>query len=131
MCGVWIGPDLDQPGMTRNEWQLKKIPVIGSLLAWWFTLYSYLVNWEGAGIILKLPVIRWLARNVFCHRGISHWLVIGTLTRVAWLGLPLFILLGLTNRALIVNPVLLGLWMGGLFVSDMLHWLRDYYGLEI
>ena len=28
------------------------------------------------------------------HRGISHWLIIGTLTRVAYLALPVFLLFG-------------------------------------
>ena len=77
--------------------------------------------------LLTLPFrpYSWL----FHHRGISHWPLIGTMTRVLWLGAILGIVLHLIDTKMPVlhlNPALL--WMlAGLSAADLMHFALDWF----
>ncbi len=66
--------------------------------------------------------------RLFRHRGLSHVPVIGTLTRLTWLGLPLAILAFLCYLSPPPmewwQPVVW--WVGGLMLADMLHTVMDW-----
>lgn len=76
--------------------------------------------------------------RLFKHRGISHWPVVGTITRVVYLGWPCYILWGILEVSLFLSGLVfpawsvpletgwLGIsWFCGLCVSDIAHWLFD------
>lgn len=67
LIGLAITPDLDQEGTTFTERILRRIPLIG---------FVFQVSWYGYALLFR-------------HRGWSHNLLLGTLTRVAWAGLLL------------------------------------------
>lgn len=72
---------------------------------------------------------------LFKHRGISHWPVIGTLTRAVYLGLlvvPLFIAWGKWEliRSWILS-IWFMVWLAGLVAADVLHWLMDISSTKI
>lgn len=67
LIGLAITPDLDQEGTTFTERILRRIPVLGFL---------FQVSWYGYALL-------------FPHRGWSHNLLVGTLTRIAWAALLL------------------------------------------
>ncbi len=99
-----IQPDLDQPySMAR----LRLTRRFGVLARVWCTVYDHL----------------------FRHRGLSHTPVIGTLTRLAWLILPLAILAFLCYLS--PPPVEWGWpvlwWVGGLMLADALHAAMDWW----
>ncbi|MCF7806397.1 MAG: metal-binding protein [Simkaniaceae bacterium] len=73
--------------------------------------------------------------KIFAHRGISHWLIIGTLTRIAWLAF-LFIIIYtfIYKKTMSLNPILhfynvhktsVLYCFSGLCISDMGHLLLD------
>ncbi len=66
--------------------------------------------------------------RLFRHRGLSHVPVIGTLTRLTWLALPLVILAFLCYLSPPPMewwpPVLW--WVGGLMLADTLHAVMDW-----
>lgn len=88
LTGLIIDPDLDQDGWTISEARVGKI---------WFLL------WYPYGKLFK-------------HRGISHWPIIGTLTR-AWFILPL---------AFWIDLQIVLLFFGGLCLADILHIIMDW-----
>jgi uncharacterized metal-binding protein len=89
-CGVGltVTPDADVAGSTYPEKMLKKIPVAGWLWA---------QSWSGYGALAK-------------HRGISHNVIFGTATRVAWLLLISFFWLAVASGV--------AAWYGG----DVTRW---------
>ncbi len=98
-----LGPDLDQPySMAR----LRLTRRFGVLARVWCTVYDHL----------------------FRHRGLSHTPVIGTLTRLTWLALPLAILAFLCYLS--PPPIEWGRpvlwWVGGLMLADTLHAAMDW-----
>jgi uncharacterized metal-binding protein len=64
----------------------------------------------------------------FHHRGLSHWPLIGTLTRLLWGGAMLWIFSILTHMnmpALEINPAIL--WgLAGLACADLTHSVLDW-----
>jgi uncharacterized metal-binding protein len=96
--GLILTPDLDVNTGSISQIRVRKWfgPAVGSL---WF------VYW-------------WAYGGMFSHRGISHWPIIGTLTRILYGGLLLWPFLQLPNH--------LWAWMLlGLMLSDLAHYLLD------
>lgn len=111
LLGLIVDPDLDQEMVSSSEWRLIKIPIIGKIIgtAW----VSY---WFFYALIMP-------------HRKMSHWPIIGTLTRVAWMAWP-FILLSYFQIWRVPLPSLAYLLYAflGLCISDLGHWWRDFKG---
>ena len=108
LSGVLLTPDLDQEGISAAEWRLVKA-TFGLGFVW-------LALW-------------WPYAFVFRHRGVSHWPIIGTLTRLAYLGgfwVIIWLILGRPDlpRAQIEY---LGFGVAGLMLSDLLHCLMDTF----
>jgi uncharacterized metal-binding protein len=98
--GLLINPDLDQQTLTYSEWKVVRHTFgLGFLwVAYWW------------------PYSTWMA-----HRHVSHWPLIGTLTRLAYLA-PLWYALWLVG----LRPEPWMAWaVAGLCVADAVHWLRD------
>ncbi len=98
-----LSSDLDQPySMAR----LRLTRRFGILARAWCAVYDHL----------------------FRHRGLSHTPVLGTLTRLAWLVLPLAILAFLCYLS--PPPVewwpFVAWWVGGLMLADTLHAALDW-----
>jgi len=71
----------------------------------------------------------YLYGRLFKHRGISHWPVIGTLTRMIYmviLAVPVVLLMGwgwwLSDR---LTDLWSYVWLGGLVLADVLHYVLD------
>jgi uncharacterized metal-binding protein len=118
---VVISPDLDLVSLTHSEYVVLDIPVLGWVLGPLFIAY-----W--------LPYAMLFGRGhhrLLKHRGLSHWPVLGTLTRVAWLapawGFPFWKWPGIWPYwALVLSSLILGLMIG-----DIGHWIRDFRGWRI
>jgi uncharacterized metal-binding protein len=97
---IIVSPDLDQESISYVEWRIVRYTLgLGFLwlLYWW--PYSRLIP----------------------HRHISHWPILGTLTRILYLA-PAWYggwLLGVRPASWVVWAAL------GLTASDLVHWLRD------
>jgi uncharacterized metal-binding protein len=64
ILGWLMPPDLDLPNRTHDEHRIMNLnPILGRLWVGFWASYG----------------------QVFGHRGISHWPIIGTLTRILWL----------------------------------------------
>jgi uncharacterized metal-binding protein len=65
------------------------------------------------------PIRQWIYvyAKLAKHRGVSHHWVLGTVSRVTWLGFPLVVLL--------FWPKIIGLWLAGLWLHDLLHLAFD------
>jgi uncharacterized metal-binding protein len=98
LTGLILDPDLDIDGWTGSE---RRVWRLWRPLGWAWRVYWY-------------PYAR-LAR----HRGISHWLVAGTLIRVVYLFAPPLALA--LWRGWPVPWGLAGLWLAGLCLADALH----------
>lgn len=115
LLGLLLDPDLDQDTMmTSSEVRAKRIlltiPILGHIaFAVWFGW------WTVYGLCHK-------------HRGISHTPILGTLTRMLWLA-PLWIVLYV--RKVEIDPLMALCLFAGLVISDIGHYLRDYYGLQL
>ena len=120
MLGLLLTPDIDLPGRTHEEWRLlKRLPIIGKL---------WLMFWAGYG-------------QGFKHRGVSHWPIIGTATRLLWLFSPLLLFnLGLAimeglgwadvywwpGTGLLMVPGAIWLaFLAGWVIQDLFHLLLD------
>ena len=103
--GLTINPDLDQEGISKQEWKLVR-RTFG--LGFLFLLYT------------------WPYAVLHKHRGSSHWPIIGTLVRVLYFSLPFLALCWYLGY----SPSL-EVWAGlawaiaGLAISDIAHWLMD------
>jgi len=127
LCGIfisrWIDPDSDLMGMTEsegrlmNEWRITKFRFIqelggafGFLIVWWMLPYAYIMRFFGG------------------HRGLSHVYVLGTLTRVLWLLVPIALVWWwyYWSYPEFVTPWLIGVFIG-LSIMDSLHvWLDNH-----
>lgn len=109
VVSAFIDPDADQISLTSSEGRLmRKFGVFGFAVVWWYMPYGYF----------------------FKHRGVAHWHIIGTLTRVAWaLWLPVtwYLLSGYTFPYLpLVYPFLVSMFVG-LTLADSLHiWMDNH-----
>jgi len=115
LLGSFIEPDLDQYAITTSEARLYKwFKDVGAFIVGYFTWYAYR----------------------FKHRGISHFPVIGTLTRWIWMFFPFmiyWILSGNYDGFLILkNKWLIYMFIGN-SISDLLHIGadRDWFVMKI
>jgi len=110
ICDI-LDPDADQLGLTKSEGDALRtakrlrIGFIGALwIAWWF-LYAYIIGvygrkkeeipWKFKGGVARIVIF--IYRNtVGLFRGhrspASHSLVLGTIIRMIWFNIPLFVL---------------------------------------
>ena len=110
--GIIIGPDLDLRTRTRAERHLQRI----ALLTWPLLIMSNLY-----------AIVFGSGRWPFTHRGISHWPVIGTLTRWLWFGGPVALLLIVTGNETALTsawPALFWAFTGNC-LSDLVHIIAD------
>jgi len=110
--GIIIGPDLDLRTRTRAERHLQRI----ALLTWPLLVMSNLY-----------AIVFGSRRWPFVHRGISHWPVVGTLTRWLWFGGPVALLLVVTGNETALTsawPALFWAFTGNC-LSDLVHIIAD------
>jgi uncharacterized metal-binding protein len=110
--GIIIGPDLDLRTRTRAERHLQRI----ALLTWPLLVMSNLY-----------AIVFGSRRWPFVHRGISHWPVVGTLTRWLWFFGPVALLLIVTGNATALAsawPALFWAFIGNC-LSDLVHVIAD------
>jgi uncharacterized metal-binding protein len=105
-CGMALTPDLDQEGLSSFEQGLiRRTWGLGFL--WCLATYPY--------------------ARLFRHRGISHWPLIGTLTRLIYFGGPLLGLLWFyAPEWLPWLAYYAPAWAAGLALSDGAHWVMDW-----
>lgn len=110
LFGLFVDPDLDVDGLTASERRaLRLVRLPGWLWVVFWYPYAKLI-----------PHRHWL----------SHWPIIGTAIRVAYLLVPLSLLVFLVNP-LAFSWMMWGLfWAGpwlfiGLAASDIAHWILD------
>lgn len=122
LLSVVINSDLDQDGLVSAKTIFMKIPVFGvTLSGLWIAIWG-------------------VYSSIVPHRSpVSHWPVLGTLGRMAYLYTTLQALLVVTN-ALQGRPYSpwiptnLELWFligVGLECGSVSHFLRDWYGLQL
>jgi uncharacterized metal-binding protein len=110
--GIIIGPDLDLRTRTRAERHLQRI----ALLTWPLLVMSNLY-----------AIVFGSRRWPFVHRGISHWPVVGTLTRWLWFFGPVALLLVVTGNETALTsawPALFWAFTGNC-LSDLVHIIAD------
>lgn len=117
LSGIILSPDLDLSIRTLSERRAMMIPLFGHLFCIWSAVYAALIN---------------NGRAPFVHRGISHWPVIGTLTR--WLfffALPALVIGYATNnvepviRFVQANQTMILAAFAGAVLADVLHGVLD------
>jgi len=104
MLGHLVTPDLDVDGVTYEE--RRAIRKAGCLLGWLWIAY-----W--------LPYAK-----LFHHRGASHWLGVGTLTRAVYLLGPVMLVIWLAFGA--VPRIDWLALLGGWGLQDTTHILMDW-----
>jgi len=112
LLGLLLSPDLDLRTRTRAERRLMRLP----LLTWPLLVMS-------TGYAIVFGGGRW----PFVHRGISHWPIVGTLTRWVFFGAPLVLLLIATgNESALASvwPALFWAFVGNC-LSDFVHVALD------
>lgn len=100
LLGTIITPDYDFDKIYIKK-IIKKIPVLGFL----WNLYWYPYS------------------KLFKHRGLSHNVLLGTLTRVLYLNLPI-LLFCLFNNIYIYNNTYIYILLGW-YIQDFVHYILD------
>jgi uncharacterized metal-binding protein len=118
LLGIFFSPDLDLKIKTLSEKRMERAGIVGKLISAWATAYARIIN---------------TGRRPFVHRGISHWPIVGTLTRWLWFGFPLvfvgFLMACVGLRFdLPAEGTLFGFAIVflGHCLSDLLHFILDY-----
>lgn len=107
--GLMVTPDIDQNDITHEERRLIKF---FAPLGWLWTLF-------------------WLPYSlVMPHRGMSHTVPQGTLSRVLYIGIPLVLLawaFDLRPSPVVVQylPYSIGTFLACWFMQDMVHLIQD------
>lgn len=113
--GLILSPDLDVPQMTHSEiLMFRRFGPLGWL---WFVFW-------------------WPYAKMIPHRHfLSHFPLVGTLLRLAYLCWPCLVILWLTGFwPLEIPPVLWDIGRGflwGLVLSDILHWIADGFPVRL
>jgi uncharacterized metal-binding protein len=106
-AGVFLSPDLDLAGRTVSESLLWKLhPLIG---------LPFQAFWLPYGLLFK-------------HRGISHWPIVGTATRLAYIALVvagMWFVVGCPDIPAFWEWPEAQMWVAGLAVSDLAHFVMD------
>lgn len=126
LTGLILDPDLDVDHRTESERRVEE-----SLVAPGFALFRRGNRLSGAAIVTLGRILGkvwrwyWLPYALLAkHRGVSHWLAVGTLTRVAWLS-PVLLGLWLAFGRPDVQLLFAG-WLAGLVMADALHTAMDW-----
>lgn len=94
LTSVMVGPDIDVDDGNISNYFARKL---GFDILWRFITYPY--------------------RVAFKHRGISHWPVIGTLTRVLYFIVPLFVILFASDQnGKLIKSILVAIILQFLFI---------------
>lgn len=102
LTGLVVDPDLDHDGWTLAERRVWR---------WW----------KPAGAVWRLFWYPYALTHK--HRGSSHWPILGTLVRIAYLlALPLA---GALWQGWPVPWGIVGLWCAGLCLADLVHIIMD------
>lgn len=109
LAGLVLTPDLDQEGISHSEWQIIKC-TFGLGFLWLMFWWPYAV--------------------MFRHRDwLSHAPLVGTLTRVIYIIVPLVVVAVMQDWDLTAVPSaaweFLAWAFGGLCVSDTAHFVED------
>jgi len=131
LCALLMGPDLDQQGVVWSTGIWYRIPVIGVFLGRaWGLFWSFYAQW--------VP-----------HRSPVSHSIIGTPIRAAYLVAGLYVVAFVVRsiaRELGLDPIgqervvemfleipreVKLAWLGGLFIGDMTHLLRDGTALRL
>ena len=89
---------------------MRRFGCLGFLAAWWMMPYAYIMRFFGG------------------HRGLAHVHVIGTLTRVVWVGLLPALFFWLAEVSFPFQTLLFVFLIGtvlGLMLADSVHILLD------
>ena len=106
VAGIFLTPDLDQEGLSSSEsWVIKATLGLGFL--WVMLWYPY-------------------ARLCKHRAPISHWPLLGTAGRLAYLGLFVGLAVAFGWRPPNVPTLPLAWAITGLAISDAAHWLMDW-----
>lgn len=71
-------------------------------------------------------ILFWAYARMLPHRGISHMPVVGTLTRVLYVGIVGLAIWVVLDRPALPDVPWRVLWVvAGLVIVDALHWVRD------
>jgi uncharacterized metal-binding protein len=143
LAGVLVSPDLDQQGIAGGELVLLRLPKSSWMTALWIThrltqidlwIFSPVVLLGGAviavvaGLIAAVFVGTWLPYSMlFKHRGISHWPLVGTLTRLIYLGVVIVAFTLLLGHGVPRVPTEALYGVAGLAVADLGHLARDVW----
>jgi len=119
--GAFLSPDYDQEMIVWGKWKIyKALPPITYLLG-----AIWIAYWMPYALLMK-------------HRGLSHWPILGTLTRLIYLLLIPGCLLLLSGQHLEMTPLMISTMMRtilpliiGLTLSDIGHLFRDLTGFRL
>lgn len=106
LAGIALTPDLDQEGLSTSEYWLIKW-TLGLGFLWTMLWYPY-------------------ARLCKHRSPISHWPLLGTAGRLAYLGLFVAIARALGWQPPLVPFIPAACALTGLLISDSAHWLLDW-----
>lgn len=110
LAGILIGPDLDVDGGNYSMAVIRRTPLIGRMLA---------IMWRA---------FWWPYSKLASHRGFSHWPLIGTIGRLIYIAIPVFILTAAVNTTVFI-PTWVGelapFFVAGMTISDLIHIIMD------
>ena len=107
LAGIPLSPDLDQETLSKTEYALIKY-TLGLGFIWTMIWFPY-------ALAIK-------------HRSpLSHWPLLGTVIRLAYIGIFVGIALALGYKLPLIPLEPFAWALGGLVVSDAAHWLMDTF----
>lgn len=109
-AGILIGPDLDVDGGNYSLAVIRRTPLVGPALA---------ALWR---------VFWWPYSKLAAHRGFSHWPLIGTLGRLLYIAIAIFIPVAIFNAGITLPArieKLAPFFVAGIAISDLLHIFMD------
>lgn len=117
LSGLLLTPDLDWDGGLVWNHNYESRYVVTRRLAFQEKLIRKI--YSRASRRWPAPFRQWweMYARLFDHRKISHTPIIGTFTRLLWIFPILFLF--------VVVPVQFGLFVIGLIIADIGHWLLD------
>jgi uncharacterized metal-binding protein len=143
LLGYLFGPDLDQEGVTINEYELPLLlfNLIKKLKIKWLTNIFYHIK----DILIKFNKILWYPYSCFPHRSIfTHVPPLCTILRFGYLNILLSILIQIPNGVITFNAIKLQLYnvyfidykstlyiLLGYTLIDLTHFTLDLLGSKV
>lgn len=117
LCDIYVDPDLDHASITKSEHDIKRITknISPALLVpkkvfrgrRWGMIRGFLSHINlgllGAFMVAWSQIYEYFASLFGGHRGISHWIVVGTSTRIIWFNAPPYLFVSYMINYSIVN----------------------------